>query len=147
MQASESVKPCRSSPLLPKGFEARRPTTRELGNTTSLNRLPFVTADAWRWSGRFRIGRRDHRPRAQPRVSAANFLAEALERGTWRTESAHRKIAFMPALMSRLMLLMDRNAWVRRRAIRLFEDKPGVFSKLLSVHTGALPVSSLSVGR
>jgi flavin-dependent dehydrogenase len=77
----------------------------------------------------------------------ANFLAEALERGNLaHYESAHRKIAFMPALMSRLMLLMDRNAWVRRRAIRLFEDKPGVFSKLLSVHTGALPLSSLSVG-
>jgi len=40
---------------------------------------------------------------------------------------------------------MDRNAWLRRRAIRFFQDKPGVFSKLLSVHTGTLPLSSLSV--
>jgi len=77
----------------------------------------------------------------------ANFLAEALERGNLaHYESAHRKIAFMPALMSRLMLLMDRNAWSAGEPFVCFEDKPGVFSKLLSVHTGALPVSSLSVG-
>jgi len=84
-QASESVKPCRSSPpSLPKGFEARTPTTRELGKhdlaETGSRSLPAgrvaLVGDA------FRIGRRDHRPRAQPRrFSKPTFLAEALERG------------------------------------------------------------------
>jgi hypothetical protein len=74
-------------------------------------------------------------------------LAEAFERGDLaHYESAHRKIAVMPALMTRLMLIMERNAWVRRSALRLFENHPGVFSKLLSIHTGALPLSSLGVG-
>jgi flavin-dependent dehydrogenase len=76
----------------------------------------------------------------------ALFLAEAFERGNLALyESAHRQIAVMPTIMSRLMLLMDRNAWVCRRALRLCEKKPDVFSKLLSIHSGALPLSSLSV--
>jgi len=135
-------------PALAEKLRGATPTTRELGNATSLNRLPFVT--------RGRVALVGDASGSVDAITGlglslafqqANFLAEALERGNLaHYESAHRKIAFMPALMSRLMLLMDRNAWVRRRAIRLFEDKPGVFSKLLSVHTGALPVSSLSVG-
>jgi flavin-dependent dehydrogenase len=119
-----------------------------LGNATSLNRLPFVTR-----------GRAALVGDASGSVDAitglglsiafqqANFLAEAFERGNLaHYESAHCEIAFLPALMSRLMLLMDRNAWVRRKALRLFESKPGVFSKMLSVHAGALPLSSFSVG-
>jgi flavin-dependent dehydrogenase len=135
-------------PALAEKLRGATPTTRELGNATSRNRLPFVT--------RGRVALVGDASGSVDAITGlglslafqqASFLAEALERGNLaHYESAHRKIAFMPALMSRLMLLMERNAWVRRRAIRLFEDKPGVFSKLLSVHTGALPVSSLSVG-
>jgi flavin-dependent dehydrogenase len=135
-------------PALAEKLRGATPTTRELGNATSLNRLPFVTRGCVALVGD-----------ASGSVDAitglglslafqqANFLAEAFERGNLaHYESAHRMIAFMPVLMSRLMLIMDRNTWVRRRVIRLFEDRPGVFSKLLSVHTGALPLSSFSVG-
>ena len=77
----------------------------------------------------------------------AIFLAEAFEHGNLaHYESAHRKIAVMPALMSRLMLMMDRNSWVCRKALRLFENMPYLFSKLLSIHTGTVPLSSVSRG-
>jgi 2-polyprenyl-6-methoxyphenol hydroxylase-like FAD-dependent oxidoreductase len=135
-------------PALAEKLRGATPTTRELGNATSLNRLPFVT--------RGRVALVGDASGSVDAITGlglslafqqAHFLAEALERGNLaHYESAHRKVAFMPALMSRLMLIMDRNAWVRRRAIRFFQDKPGVFSKLLSVHTGTLPLSSLSVG-
>jgi flavin-dependent dehydrogenase len=135
-------------PALAEKLRGATPTTRELGNATSLNRLPFVT--------RGRVALVGDASGSVDAITGlglsiafqqANFLAEAFERGNLaHYESAHRKIAFLPALMSRLMLLMDRNAWVRRKTLRLFESRPGVFSKLLSVHTGALPLSSFSVG-
>jgi hypothetical protein len=58
-------------------------------------------------------------------------------------ESAHRKIATVPAAMTRLMLVMEKGDWVRRRTLRLFQNKPALFSRLLSIHTGDLPPSSL----
>ncbi len=135
-------------PALAKKLRGAMPTTRELGNVTSLNRLPAVT--------RGRVALVGDASGSVDAITGLGLslafqqaisLAEAFERGNLaHYESAHRKIAFLPALMSRLMLIMDRNDWVRRRAIRLFEDRPGVFSKLLSVHTGALPLSSFRVG-
>jgi len=138
-------------PLFPELVERLRdatPTTRELGNATSLNRLPAVS--------RGRVALVGDASGSVDAITGqglslafqqATFLAEAFERGDLaHYESAHRKIAVMPALMSRLMLIMDRNSWVCRKTLRLFENKPGVFSKLLSIHADALPLSSLSVG-
>jgi len=135
-------------PELAERLQGATPTTRELGNATSLNQLQAVTRERVALAGD-----------ASGSVDAitghglslafqqAIFLAEAFERGNLaHYESAHRKLAVMPALMSRLMLIMGRNAWVRRKTLRLFENKPGVFSRLLSIHTDALPLSSLSVG-
>jgi hypothetical protein len=71
-------------------------------------------------------------------------LAEAFEQENLaHYESAHRKIAAMPAAMTRLMLLMEESDWIRRRALRLFQDKPSLFSKLLSIHAGEFPLSSV----
>jgi flavin-dependent dehydrogenase len=138
-------------PLFPALAEALRdatPTSKELGNATSLNRLPAVT--------RGRVALAGDASGSVDAITGhglslafqqAIFLAEAFERGDLsHYESAHRKIAAMPAIMTRLMLLMERSPWVRRRALRLFENKPGVFSKLLSIHTGAVPLSSFGVG-
>jgi menaquinone-9 beta-reductase len=64
-------------------------------------------------------------------------LAEALASGNLKTyETAHRRLTIMAVRMTRLMLLLDRSAWVRRKALRLFQEKPQVFSKVVSVHTG-----------
>jgi len=135
-------------PALAEKLRDATPATKELGNMTTLNRLPAVarghvalvgdasgSVDAITGHG------------LSLAFQQALFLAEAFERGSLaHYESAHRKIAVMPALMTHLMLLMERNTWVRRRALCLFENKPGLFSKLLSIHAGALPLSSLSVG-
>lgn len=122
------------------------PVTRELGNTTSLNRLAAVA--------RGRVALVGDASGSVDAITGhglslafqqAIFLAEAFERENLaHYESAHRKIAVMPALMSRLMLMMDRNSWMRRKTLRLFENMPDLFAKLLSIHAGAAPLSSVS---
>jgi flavin-dependent dehydrogenase len=135
-------------PALAEKLREATPTTRELGNATTLSRLPAVT--------RGRVALVGDASGSVDAITGhglslafqqAIFLAEAFERQDLsHYESAHRKIAAMPAIMTRLMLVMERSTWVRRRALRLFENKPGVFSKLLSIHTGALALPSFDVG-
>lgn len=63
-------------------------------------------------------------------------LADALARGDLRHyELAHRKIASVPARMTRLLLLMDMSAVIRRKTLRLFECQPELFSRIISIHT------------
>lgn len=138
-------------PLFPALAEKLRdatPTTKELGDVTSLHRLSTIT--------RGRVALVGDASGTVDAITGhglslsfqqAIYLAEAFERGDLaHYESAHRKIAAMPAMMTRLMLLMDGNAWVRSRALRLFKRRPKLFSKLLAIHTGDLPLSSVGVG-
>jgi flavin-dependent dehydrogenase len=71
-------------------------------------------------------------------------LAEAMKRGDLsHYQKTHREIEAVPITMTRLMLLMAGNDWFRRRAIRLFQRSPGVFSQLLAIHSETLPLSSV----
>jgi flavin-dependent dehydrogenase len=53
-------------------------------------------------------------------------------------ESAHQKIMRRPRAMARVLLMMDRNPSIRRRVLHAFSSDPGVFSRLLAIHTGTL---------
>jgi len=67
----------------------------------------------------------------------AVHLAEAFMRDDLSYyENAHRRIARTPWRMTRLLLLMDQSAWIRRKTLRLFARKPGLFSKMMSQHLG-----------
>jgi flavin-dependent dehydrogenase len=64
-------------------------------------------------------------------------LAEALacdDLAIYKT--AHRKLTTNAVRITRLMLLLDRSAWSRRKTLRLFEAKPHLFAKVISVHAG-----------
>ena len=50
----------------------------------------------------------------------------------------HRKIAHLPELMSRMMLLMDQSRWLQDRSLRAFSREPGLFARLLALHVGNL---------
>ena len=52
--------------------------------------------------------------------------------------AAHSKISSLPEFMSRSMLLMDRNPWLRGRSLRAFSRQPAIFAKMLAVHVGEL---------
>jgi len=122
-------------------------TTKEWGGATSLQTLPAVsrgrmaligdasgTVDAVTGHG------------LSLSFQQAIPLAEAMERGSLaHYESAHKRIVYVPTMMSRLMLLMARHDWIRRRALRLFQDSPSLFSKMLAIHAETAPFSSIGL--
>ncbi|HUJ33118.1 MAG TPA: NAD(P)/FAD-dependent oxidoreductase [Candidatus Acidoferrum sp.] len=63
-------------------------------------------------------------------------LGEALSRGDLACyESAHGRITRNAVRMTRLLLLMNSSAWLRRRALRLFAKNQRLFSRMISIHT------------
>jgi flavin-dependent dehydrogenase len=68
-------------------------------------------------------------------------LAEAIEAGDLSIyQAAHRKIGRRPAMMSDLMLLLDRSRHLRRRAIGAMAAEPRLFERMLALHVGELPL-------
>lgn len=47
---------------------------------------------------------------------------------------AHRRFMQAPARMARLLLLLDRQAWLRRRVLRMFAENPRLFTRMISSH-------------
>jgi flavin-dependent dehydrogenase len=134
-------------PLLAKKLRGAEPTTRELGDTTSLRILPAVTRERIALIGD-----------ASGTVDAvtghglslsfqqAIALAESMKQGDMaHYESAHKEIRTVAVTMTRLMLLMDRSDWIRRRTIRMFQNTPELFSKMLAIHTQKMPIASVGV--
>jgi flavin-dependent dehydrogenase len=135
-------------PALAEQLQGALPASKELGDTTSLRILPEVTQGCVALAGD-----------ASGTVDAltghglslafqqAIALAEALSREDLSLyEAAHRKIVAMPVVMTRLMLLMEGSDPIRRKALRLFQGTPSLFSRLLSIHSGNLPLSSVGAG-
>jgi flavin-dependent dehydrogenase len=68
-------------------------------------------------------------------------LAEAISEGRLhKYASAHRRMARRPALMGDFLLLMDRGAGLRRRALHALVERPQLFANLLAMHVGMLPL-------
>jgi menaquinone-9 beta-reductase len=67
----------------------------------------------------------------------AALLGECLASGELtRYQQAHRALLRRPALMSRTMLFMARNARLRQRVMKLFQSHPSSFAGLLAMHVG-----------
>jgi menaquinone-9 beta-reductase len=134
-------------PAIAMRLRGATPTSRELGDTTALRILPAVT--------RGRIALIGDASGTVDAVTGhglslsfeqAEQLAEAMKNGDLsRYEAAHRKIAAVPIAMTRLMLLMERSDWIRRRALRLLQNTPGLFSRLLAIHSGTQILSSVGL--
>lgn len=72
-------------------------------------------------------------------------LGEALAAEDLRLyEESHRRITQGAMRMARLLLLMDRSAWIRRKALRLFESNPALFARMMAAHTGHAGVENLT---
>jgi flavin-dependent dehydrogenase len=52
-------------------------------------------------------------------------------------ESEHRRIAFRPACMGEILLILDRSPRLRARALRALASRPALFADLLALHTGS----------
>jgi flavin-dependent dehydrogenase len=122
-------------------------TTRELGDTTGLIVLPRVT------NGRIALigdasGTVDAVTGHGLSLSfqQALSLAESMqERDLRQYEHAHKKIASLAITMTRLMMLMSESDWIRRRTLRLFQITPRLFTRMLAIHTGSVPLSTVGV--
>jgi menaquinone-9 beta-reductase len=76
----------------------------------------------------------------------AMALADAMEYGDLRQyEAAHRNLARRPALMGKLMLVLDGRPRLRERALRAMALDERVFARLLAVHVGAKSQAHLAV--
>jgi flavin-dependent dehydrogenase len=134
-------------PALAGKLRGSAQTTRELGETTGLRILPAIargrvalvgdasgTVDAVTGHG------------LSLAFQQAIPLAEAIRRGDLaHYQEAHRKMAAIPIAMTRLMMLMSQNDWIRNRTIRLFEKSPELFSRMLAIHTESMPLSSFGL--
>jgi len=140
----------RALPMFPALAEKLRgalQTTKESGDATSLRILPAIargrialvgdasgTVDAVTGHG------------LSLSFQQAISLAESMRQGDLsHYQDAHGKISAVPVTMSRLMLLMERSNWIRRRAIRLFEKTPGLFSRMMAIHSESVPLSSVGL--
>jgi menaquinone-9 beta-reductase len=65
-------------------------------------------------------------------------LGQALSRGDLAPyESAHRQITRTPMRMTRLLLGMNASTALRRKVLRLFANRPALFSSMIAIHVGA----------
>jgi flavin-dependent dehydrogenase len=53
-------------------------------------------------------------------------------------QAAHRRLAFRPLWMARLMLTLDGRPRVQQRTLRVFRRHPEIFRRLLALHVGSL---------
>ena len=64
-------------------------------------------------------------------------LADALGRGKLENyQRAHRQLARRPNTMSRLLLLLDRYPFLRKRVLQCLAEEPELFARLLAAHLG-----------
>jgi hypothetical protein len=56
---------------------------------------------------------------------------------------AHGRIARLPRMVGRSLLLMSDAPWVRRRALAALRSRPEVFHRVLGIHVGALPPTAI----
>jgi flavin-dependent dehydrogenase len=78
--------------------------------------------------------------------SQALFLAESLRSGDLeRYQREHRRLARRPALMARLMLMMDGRPWLQRRALKVLRRRPELFRRLLALHVGEVSPQHLAL--
>jgi flavin-dependent dehydrogenase len=69
----------------------------------------------------------------------AHLLADCLVAGNLTPyQAGHRALARRPAVMARLMLLLEHRERLRRRVMRAFMAEPKLFARILATHVGAV---------
>jgi 2-polyprenyl-6-methoxyphenol hydroxylase-like FAD-dependent oxidoreductase len=70
----------------------------------------------------------------------AHLVAGALAAGNLaRYQSAHERLTLTAIRVTRLLLVMNSSAALRRKVLRLFALRPNLFAKMISVHTQSHP--------
>jgi 2-polyprenyl-6-methoxyphenol hydroxylase-like FAD-dependent oxidoreductase len=134
-------------PGLARRLAGARPASTESGARTALSRSRFVARGnvalvgdaACSFDGIAGQG-------LNLAFQAAGHLADALAREDLRTyAAAHREITRTPVRITRLMLLMARYPWIRKKTMRMFAAKPAFFSNMMSIHAGITEADSFGL--
>jgi len=76
----------------------------------------------------------------------AQALAKALANQDLPSyQAAHRRINRGPEAMSKLVLMMEGHAWLRRRALSALASEPRLFSRLLGAHVEAFSPTAFGI--
>jgi flavin-dependent dehydrogenase len=135
----------REMPVLAAHLADAQPTTGERGAPCALRRLPALCRGRVALIG-------DASGSVDPVTGEglglafrqALSLGAALRHGDLRRyQRAHERIGRMPHRMSRLILCMDRSAWLRQRALRALAAEPHLFARLLGAHVDGRASSPL----
>src|SRR5882762_3804443 len=59
-------------------------------------------------------------------------------------QRVHRQLARRPHAMGRLLLMLDQYPALRKRAVRILAEDPGLFARLLAAHVGETSASFLA---
>jgi menaquinone-9 beta-reductase len=132
-------------PEVAERLKSSRPLTAELGGVTALGRARGVVSGhvALVGDASFTVDGISGQGLSLA-FQQANILAEAFAReDLGYYEIAHREISRAPWRMTRLLLLMDQSAWLRRKVLRLFAGNPALFSKIMSAHMAEAAQESL----
>ena len=132
-------------PEVAERLKSSRPLTAELGGVTSLGRARSVVSGhvALVGDASFTVDGITGQGLSLA-FQHAILLAEAFAREDLHSyEIAHGEISRAPWRMTRLLLLMDRSAWLRRKVLRLFAGNPALFSKVMSAHMAEAAQESL----
>jgi len=132
-------------PEVAKRLEGSRFLTAELGGVTALGRARRVVSGhvALVGDASFTVDGITGQGLSLA-FQQAILLAEAFERGDLDYyEIAHRGISRAPWRMTRLLLLLDQSAWLRRKVLRLFAGNPALFTKIMSAHMAEAAQESL----
>jgi flavin-dependent dehydrogenase len=77
-------------------------------------------------------------------IKQAGALAMAIKSGNLaRYARVHRELMRRPQTMASLMLMLERNAQLQRRALAGLAQTPGLFRSLLGIHVGAANFADL----
>ncbi len=134
-------------PAIAERLRGAKASSPELGAITALSRAHAVSADRVALVGDASFSVDGLAGQGMSLAFQQAFqLGEALARNDLSYyAAAHRRITKVPARITRLLLQLGRSAWLRRKTIRLFASNPGLFSKVISIHTSGIESDQLKV--
>lgn len=135
-------------PEVAERLKRRRPLCRRRGAVTATRTLPRVQRDNFALlgdsSGSVDAITGEGLTMAFQQALALGAAMKADDLGLY--ERAHRRIFRLPRLMAELTLTMDKHSGLRRRLFRAFSAEPGLFARLVAIHTGASSPFSFGIG-
>jgi flavin-dependent dehydrogenase len=125
-------------PQLAARFDNARPLTAELGGVTTLERFGKVARGSTALVGdaSFTVDGITGQGLSLAFQQALHLSDALAAENLAAYEIAHRSLVRAPARTARMLLLLARHNWLRRRTLRILANNPNLFARLVSSHSG-----------